>query len=547
MTAPALTPRHVPALLNEERAKDLRTFAVAARRRFWSTIIVAGVLVAGLQLGLAQVPALLVVSMFAAALLLNAGLAALGRQASWYRRWFKYVFAVFDTLLISVVVGVFGSPVLALLYVLAIVPYSFDRGPALGYTTTGSSVLGFLGASWLYQLNQPGEAAPWAQVWLAAGLLVVVSHQVIQMPSRLIARIRRTRERVAQVERGDLSARADARHADELGFLEGSLNGMLDELEWLIDTVQQEADELAAVASQVHAASESLGFRASDVSASALALREDVAQQQEVATVGARSGQDARRTAELARRTAEATAQDAHVLDDAAATSRAAIDRAARTLVHVGSTVTETAAQVRALAPASDQVGDFVDTVSRIAKQTNLLALNAAIEASRAGEDGVGFAVVAEQIRALAVESAQAAKRVTHTVQQVREQMGVAVQAMDTTATEVQGAGTIARDATRALASMLDGIARVTRQSDEAVGLARSQAQLSASAAAAFESLEGAVLRASGNARVAVDGVLAQRESIEELTRSARQLSEVASRLRAVANRQAHQTHQQSR
>jgi methyl-accepting chemotaxis protein len=299
------------------------------------------------------------------------------------------------------------------------------------------------------------------------------------------------------------------------------------------------------VASQVHAASESLGFRASDVSASALALRDDVAQQQDVAGVGARAGQDARRTAELARRTAEATAQDAHELDDAAATSRAAIDRAARTLVHVGETVTDTAAQVRALAPASDQVGDFVDTVSRIAKQTNLLALNAAIEASRAGEDGVGFAVVAEQIRALAVESALAAKRVTHTVQQVREQIGVAVQAMDTTATEVQGAGTIARDATRGLASMLDGIARVTRQSDEAVGLARTQAQLSSSAAAAFESLEGAVQRASGNARVAVDGVLAQRTSIEELTRSARQLSEVASRLRAVANRQAHHpTHQ---
>ena len=541
MTAPTLTPRQLPALLNEERAKDLRTFAVAARRRFWSTIVVAGVLVAGLQLGLAQVPPLLVVSMFAAALLLNAGLAALGRQTTWYRRWFKYVFAVFDTLLISVVVGVFGSPVLALLYVLAIVPYSFDRGPSLGYITTASSVLGFLGASWVYQINQRGDAAPWAQVWLAAGLLVVVSHQVIQMPSRLIARIRRTRERVAQVERGDLSARADARHADELGFLEGSLNGMLDELEWLIDTVQQEADELAAVASQVHAASESLGFRASDVSSSALALREEVAQQQEVAGVGARAGQDARRTAELARRTAEATAQDAHELDDAAATSRAAIDRAARTLVLVGETVTETAAQVRALAPASDQVGEFVDTVSRIAKQTNLLALNAAIEASRAGEDGVGFAVVAEQIRALAVESAQAAKRVTRTVQEVREQIGVAVQAMDTTAAEVQGAGTIARDATRGLASMLDGIARVTHQSDEAVGLARTQAQLSSSAAAAFESLEGAVQRASGNARVAVDGVLAQRTSIEELTRSARQLSEVASRLRAVANRQGHQ------
>ncbi|MBL0938861.1 MAG: HAMP domain-containing protein [Gemmatimonadaceae bacterium] len=540
MTAPAPTPPISPALFHEERAKDLRTFAVAAKRRFWSTIVIAGVLVAGLQLGLAEVPMFAVIGMFGAALLLNAGLTVLGRQSAWYRPWFKYVFAVFDTLLISSVVFLFGSPVLVLTYVLAIVPYSFDRGPALGYTTTLSSVIGFLLASWGYQQTHPAEAAPLAQVLLAAGLLLVVSHQIIQMPSRLIARLRRTRERIAQVERGDLSVRADARHADELGFLEGSFNGMLDELGWLIDTVQQEADELAAVATQVYSASAVLNHRATDVSTSALSLREEVQQQQELAMVGARTGQEARRTADLARRTAESTAQDAHELDDAASTSREAIDRASRTLLHVGATVTETAAQVRALAPASDQVGDFVDTVSRIARQTNLLALNAAIEASRAGEDGLGFAVVADQIRALAVESAQAAKRVTHTVQQVRDQMTVAVQAMDTTAAEVQGAGTIARDATRALASMLDGITRVTRQSDEVAGLARSQAQLSASAAAAFEGLEGSVQRASGNARVAADGVTAQRTSIEELTQSSRQLSEVAARLRAVATRHGH-------
>lgn len=540
MTAPALNPLISPTLFHEERAKDLRTFAVASRRRFWSTIIIAGVLVTGLQLGLADVPLSAVVGMFIAALLLNGALTWVGRQTAWYRAWLKYVFAVFDTTLISSVVFLFGSPVLALLYVLAIVPYSFDRGPALGYATALSSAAGFLLASWGYRFYHPADTTPWLQVVLAAAMLLVVSHQVIQMPSQLIARLRRTRVHIAQVERGDLSVRADARHADELGFLEGSLNGMLDELGWLIDTVQQEADELAAVATQVYSSSSVLNHRASDVSASALSLREELQQQQELAMVGARTGQEARRTADLTRRTAEATALDAHELDVAASTSREAIDRASRTLLHVGATVTQTAARVRALAPASDQVGDFVDTVSRIARQTNLLALNAAIEASRAGEEGMGFAVVADQIRALAVESAQAAKRVAHTVQQVREQMHGAVQAMDATALDVQGAGTIARDATRALANMLDGITRVTRQSDEVANLARTQAQLSASAAAAFEGLESSVQRSTGNARVAADGVTAQRASIEELSASARQLSQVADRLRAVATRQGH-------
>jgi methyl-accepting chemotaxis protein len=342
---------------------------------------------------------------------------------------------------------------------------------------------------------------------------------------------------MAQVERGDLSARADARHADELGFLERSFNGMLDELQMLIDTVQREADELAAVATQVYGATGTLQRRAGEVAGGTLALSDELHAQQARAAHGVRTGHDALRTADGARRTADITAADAHVVDDVAAASREAIERAAQALVRVGTDVTAAATTVRALQPTSEQVGRFVDTVSRIARQTNMLALNAAIEASRAGEDGLGFAVVADEIRALSVESAQAAKRVTATVQRVRDDIDAAVLAMDTTADEVQGAGSIARDATRALSSMVDGISRITRQSDEVATLAHTQAQLSASAASAFDALDLSAQRASAGARAAADASAAQRVSIEALSHSAQQLSQSAARLRALAIR----------
>ena len=271
------------ALFEEERAKDLATFRIAGRRRFWSTVFIAVVLIAGLRFGLADVPMVAVVATFCGAIGLNWLLSAIGTRERWYRWWLRYVFAVFDTLLISCVVFLFGSPVLALTYILAIVPYSFDRGPSLGYVTTGASVLGFLAASYGYALARPADAAPLAQVLLAAALLLVVAQQAIQMPSRLITRLRRTRERMAQVERGDFHARADARHADELGFLERSFNRMLDELTLLIETVQREADELAAVAVQVHGAASELQRRAGDVATGALALSEGLGTQRELA------------------------------------------------------------------------------------------------------------------------------------------------------------------------------------------------------------------------------------------------------------------------
>jgi methyl-accepting chemotaxis protein len=372
---------------------------------------------------------------------------------------------------------------------------------------------------------------------LATVLLVVVAQQVIHMPSTLITRIRRTRERMAQVERGDLQARAEARHADELGFLEMSVNRILDELTLLIDTVQREADELAAVAMQVHGAASVMQQRAGDVASGATAFSDELVHQHERARVGVVASQEARRTADTTQHTASSTATDAHHVDRAAAASREAIERAAQALLRVGVDVNATAEQVRLLGPASEQVGDFVATVSRIARQTNLLALNAAIEASRAGDEGLGFAVVADEIRTLAVESAQAAKRVAATVQRVRDDIGAAVLSMDTTAGEVAGAGQIARDATQALSALVGGIARIAHQSDDVAALAHAQARLSAGVAHAFESLDSSAERAVLDARTAADASIAQHISIEELSRNAWQLSQTAARMRAVALR----------
>ena len=525
------------ALFTEERAKDIATFRIAATRRFWSTIVIAGVLIAGLRVGLADVSWPAVLAMFCTAIATNWALAAIGASTRWYRRWFKYVFAMFDTALLSGVVYLLGSPVLVLTYILAIVPSSFDRGPALGYLTTLSSAAGFLIASAAYAHARPTDAPPWSQVVLATVLLVVVAQQVIHMPSTLITRIRRTRERMAQVERGDLQARAEARHADELGFLEMSVNRILDELTLLIDTVQREADELAAVAMQVHGAASVMQQRAGDVASGATAFSDELVHQHERARVGVVASQEARRTADTTQHTASSTATDAHHVDRAAAAGREAIERAAQALLRVGVDVNATAEQVRLLGPASEQVGDFVATVSRIARQTNLLALNAAIEASRAGDEGLGFAVVADEIRTLAVESAQAAKRVAATVQRVRDDIGAAVLSMDTTAGEVAGAGQIARDATQALSALVGGIARIAHQSDDVAALAHAQARLSAGVAHAFESLDSSAERAVLDARTAADASIAQHISIEELSRSAWQLSQTAARMRAVALR----------
>ena len=371
--------------LSEDRAKDLTSFRIASKRRYWSTVLLAAVLLVGVQFGVAQVAPMMIAGLVLVALALNFTLTAAATSTLNYRSWFRYAFVVMDTALVSVVVFVFGAPVLVLTYLLAIVPYSFDHGRATGYVTALLSAVGFVAASLAFATQHPQSAAPIAHVILAAALLLVVAQQVVPLPSRLIRRVRNARAHMNAAEHGDLLARADARHNDELGFLERSFNNMLTELGALIATVQGEADELAAVAEQLTGASSILHARAADVASTSRSLSEELVEQRRGVESGAHASRQARDAAESAKQRADATAMDAHTLDEAAETSRLAIERAATTLVHVGEGVSAAAGQVRLLEPASERVGDFVMTVSRIARQTNLLALNAAIEASRAG------------------------------------------------------------------------------------------------------------------------------------------------------------------
>ena len=525
------------SLLAEQLDQDLESFRAEGRRRFWSTFVVAIVLIAGFRLG--QAPRLTPSAVVACGVALGMSLllATVAARARTYRWWLRYLSAVFDTLLVSGVVLVLGSPVFAIAYLFAIVSCSFDRRPTLAYIMTGSSVIGFLCASYGYALARPDSGVSGPQVVMAAALLLVVCHQAIDLPSRLMRRIRHTGECMALVERGEWHARTDAPQADELGFLERRFNRMLDELTLLIETVQHEAEHLASVAIQVHGAASALQRRAGNVADGAQSLRDSLLEQRTLAADGLQVGQQALTTAEATRGTAERTANDANHVDATASRSREAIERAAQTLVRVSMDVGASAERVQRLAPASERVGDFVATVSRIARQTNLLALNAAIEASRAGDEGLGFAVVADEIRKLASESAQAAKLIASTVQRVRDDIGDAVQSMDSTAREVTNAGSIAREATSALSAMVDGIARIAEQSDAVATLAQTQATLAAGAVTAFDTLDSSAQRAAGNARSAADALVDQRTSIEALSQSAGQLSKAAERMRAVALR----------
>ncbi len=146
-------------------------------------------------------------------------------------------------------------------------------------------------------------------------------------------------------------------------------------------------------------------------------------------------------------------------VSDAVSHGARSVNDAAAGMGRIQAAVEATAVKVTELGAKSDQIGAIVETIDDIAEQTNLLALNAAIEAARAGEQGKGFAVVADEVRKLAERSSRATKEIAALIGEVQTGTEEAVEAMQTGAAEVTAGSRLAEESATALREISDAAA----------------------------------------------------------------------------------------
>jgi methyl-accepting chemotaxis protein len=271
-------------------------------------------------------------------------------------------------------------------------------------------------------------------------------------------------EGIAQrVARGELGIPPALLNGAGRDGLTRSMVAMLERLRSLVGGIHQHAHEAAAMAQQIAAATQQMTASTQEVAGTTGDLTERANQQALIVRAAAAdAGKILAITQELAAGATQAAERNA-ALARLARGHRDRLDTSSTELARLAEEVQSGATEADALRAASTEIEKFVAQTKAIAKQTHMLALNASIEAARAGEEGRGFSVVAEEVRKLASQAAQAASSTETTVQAVLERVGTARERL----LRLGQGGLVARDAAHAAASGLAGVAEDAEENDQ--------------------------------------------------------------------------------
>ena len=199
------------------------------------------------------------------------------------------------------------------------------------------------------------------------------------------------------------------------------------------------------------------------------------------------------------------------------------VDATIAVMGQIADKVQESAKTVERLGIRSEQIGAIIGTIEDIADQTNLLALNAAIEAARAGEQGRGFAVVADEVRALAERTTRATREIGEMIKAIQSETKGAVAAMEQGVQQVESGTIEASKSGAALREILEQINDVAMQVNQIATAAEEQTATTSEISSNMQQITEVVRRTSNGAHESAAAAAQLSGNAEELHRLVRQ------------------------
>jgi methyl-accepting chemotaxis protein len=355
---------------------------------------------------------------------------------------------------------------------------------------------------------------------------------------------RRLKQRLAQISAaltragsGDFSHTIEDRVQDEIGLISSHYNRMCEELRVLIEQVSHTSQKVARSAENLSASAQQIRQATQDIS-------ENIAEVAAGVDTQVQSVEHSLQAVQAIAANAQRISANAHEVSAAAASAAdqaeegtATIHDAVRQMELIHETMNRLSRVVQGLGERSHEIGQIIEVITSLSDQTNLLALNAAIEAARAGEHGRGFAVVADEVRKLAEQSARSAQQIAQLIGAIRQETTSAVTAMEAGSSEVAEGIRVVNHAGTSFGHIRQSIREVAEKIQEVSAAAQ---QMSAGTDQVVQVVSGIAQIAASSAGKTQNVSAASEEqlaSMEEITSSAFHLSAMSDELQKLTAR----------
>ncbi|PYC28156.1 methyl-accepting chemotaxis protein [Aquipseudomonas alcaligenes] len=322
------------------------------------------------------------------------------------------------------------------------------------------AVLGFLGEELSVRLEQKRVQMILLVVALV-GIFLAIGYLYGGFYVSTRATLKGFGQTLGQVAAGDMTVRVNVRSRDELGELGEVFNGTVAKIRDLIELVGQTVTEVERQADRVELvsgeSSQAVSAQRGQIEQVATAMNQMSATAQEVA------------------RSAAAAVGSAQSVNDETVSGRAMVEAQVGSIQRLASEIEQSVNVINQLAADSASISQVLDVIKGIAGQTNLLALNAAIEAARAGEQGRGFAVVADEVRNLAKRTHQSTEEIEQMIGRLQGGVGATVTAMNGSHQMVESTVSQSAQVQQALENILGAVGMIVDQNQQIAAAAEQQ------------------------------------------------------------------------